>query len=174
MDVLDGGCWRFGDDSFPETGVTFFAGTFVRHPLALAAAKAVLCHLKEQGLQLQENLTAKTVKLVGRLNEILARSGISTRIETFGSWFYFTFPSDERFASLLYYFLRTKGIHLLEGFPCFLTTAHSDLDLERIVYAPSAIAWKKWSGGIYSRGLIRPKARWRWPNPLRNTLSSGR
>ena len=29
----------YGDDSFPEVGVTFFAGTFVRHPLALAAAQ---------------------------------------------------------------------------------------------------------------------------------------
>src|SRR5580704_17780929 len=38
MDALDGGQWRYGDNSFPEVGVTFFAGTFVRHPLALAAA----------------------------------------------------------------------------------------------------------------------------------------
>ena len=35
MDALDGGMWQYGDDSFPEIGVTFFAGTFVRHPLAL-------------------------------------------------------------------------------------------------------------------------------------------
>lgn len=53
MDALDGGMWQFGDDSFPETGVTFFAGTFVRHPLALAAAHAVLKHLKERGPTLQ-------------------------------------------------------------------------------------------------------------------------
>ncbi len=133
MDALDGGGWRFGDDSYPETGVTFFAGTFVRHPLALAAAQAVLRHFEEQGPQLQERLTAKTGQLVGKLNDIFAESGLTTRIETFGSWFYFTFPSEERFASLLYYFLRAKGIHILEGFPCFLTTAHSDADFERIV-----------------------------------------
>ena len=54
MDALDGGMWNYGDDSFPETGVTFFAGTFVRHPLALAAACAVLNHLKQAGPQLQE------------------------------------------------------------------------------------------------------------------------
>ena len=35
LDALDGGAWRFGDESGPEVGVTFFAGTFVRHPLAL-------------------------------------------------------------------------------------------------------------------------------------------
>ena len=26
MDALDGGTWQFGDDSYPEVGVTFFAG----------------------------------------------------------------------------------------------------------------------------------------------------
>ena len=46
LDALDGGQWRFGDASFPEVGVTFFAGTFVRHPIAIAVAKAVLEHLR--------------------------------------------------------------------------------------------------------------------------------
>ena len=46
MDALDGGAWQYGDDSMPTVGVTYFAGTFVRHPLALAAAKAVLEHLQ--------------------------------------------------------------------------------------------------------------------------------
>jgi glutamate-1-semialdehyde aminotransferase len=49
MDALDGGFWQYGDDSYPEAGVTYFAGTFVRHPLALAAAKATLLHLKAGG-----------------------------------------------------------------------------------------------------------------------------
>src|SRR5204862_2166287 len=39
MDALVGGHWEYGDDSIPTVGVTYFAGTFVRHPLALAAAR---------------------------------------------------------------------------------------------------------------------------------------
>ena len=39
MDALDGGIWQYGDDSAPEADMTWFAGTFVRHPLALAAAQ---------------------------------------------------------------------------------------------------------------------------------------
>ena len=66
MDALDGGMWQYGDESFPETGVTFFAGTFVRHPLALAAAKSVLLHLKEQGPELQRSLTEKTTRWPAR------------------------------------------------------------------------------------------------------------
>lgn len=133
MDALDGGMWQFGDDSFPEAGVTFFAGTFVRHPLALAAAKAVLEHFKKQGPALQEQLTGRTTKMVQQINEFLSLNAVPTQIENFGSIFFFSFPSSERFASLFYYYLRSMGVYLLEGFPCFLTTAHTDDDVERIV-----------------------------------------
>ncbi len=40
-----------------------------------------------------------------------------------------------RFGSLFYYHMREKGIHVQEGFPCFLTTAHTEADIERIVKA---------------------------------------
>ena len=66
MDALDGGHWDYGDDSVPTVGVTYFAGTFVRHPLALAATKATLAHLQAQGPELQAALTA-------RLSEVLVR-----------------------------------------------------------------------------------------------------
>jgi amino acid adenylation domain-containing protein len=133
MDALDGGAWQFGDDSFPEVGVTFFAGTFVRHPLTLAATKAVLLHFREQGPALQEELTRRTAQLVRRLNEFLQRRNVPTRVETFGSIFYLAFPSDDRLASLFWFHMREKGIHIIEGFPCFLTTSHSDQDIEEIV-----------------------------------------
>src|SRR6202012_2048259 len=53
MDALDGGGWQFGAPSIPRGGVPYFAGAFVRHPLALAAAHAVLKHLKTAGSALQ-------------------------------------------------------------------------------------------------------------------------
>jgi amino acid adenylation domain-containing protein len=135
MDALDGGMWQYGDESFPEVGVTFFAGTFVRHPLAMAACKAVLAHLKAEGPALQERLTSRTTNLIARLNALLAANEVPTRIESFASFFYFSFPSDFRFSSLFYFHLRSKGIHLLENFPCFLTTEHTDADCDRIVQA---------------------------------------
>src|SRR6267154_6699989 len=88
MDALDGGMWRYGDESYPEVGVTFFAGTFVRHPLAVAATKAVLQHFWEQGPALQERLNERTARLVRTLNEAVERHGLPTRIESFGSFFY--------------------------------------------------------------------------------------
>lgn len=148
MDALDGGMWQFGDDSYPTAGVTFFAGTFVRHPLTLAAAKAVLEHLKEQGPELQRKLGERTSGLVGRLNGILNKYGVPAHIESFASIFYFAFPADFRFGSLFYYHLREKGIHILEGFPCFLTTAHADADLERVVRAFEEAAAEMRAGGV--------------------------
>ncbi len=135
MDTLDGGMWQYGDDSFPEVGVTFFAGTFVRHPLALASTYSVLQHLKEQGPQLQERLNEKTGRMVARINAYLQERRVPIKIENFCSIFFFAFPADMRFGSLFYYHMREKGIHVQEGFPCFLTTAHTEADIERIVTA---------------------------------------
>jgi amino acid adenylation domain-containing protein len=135
MDALDGGHWNFGDSSFPEVGVTFFAGTFVRHPLVLAAAWAVLNHVKEHGPQLQEQLAQRTATLAGDLNTLFARYGLTTRIETFSSWFYFNIHNEHPLAALLFHHLRLRGIHIHDGFPCFLTTAHSQEDFDLIVEA---------------------------------------
>ncbi len=135
MDALDGGAWRFGDDSYPEVAPTFFAGTFVRHPLVLSALWAVLNHIKTEGPSLQEALTEKTGSLVEALNIILLRRGLKTRVETFGSMFYFDLAAEDRNASLIYYHLRARGIHIQEGFPCFLTTAHDQHDIAQITAA---------------------------------------
>jgi glutamate-1-semialdehyde aminotransferase len=68
MDALDGGAWQYGDDSIPGVGVTYFAGTFVRHPLALAACKATLAHLRDEGPALQQSLTAQTGAMAAEMN----------------------------------------------------------------------------------------------------------
>ena len=158
MDALDGGKWQFGDDSYPEAGVTFFAGTFVRHPLTLAAVKAVLQYFKEQGPALQERLTERTTDMVRRINEIFESHLVPTRIESFGSIFYFGFPAEELFTSLFYYFLRMKGIHVLEGFPCFLTTAHTDADIEQIIntFRESVIEMQR--AGFFPEMAVTPQS----------------
>ncbi|MFN3523113.1 MAG: amino acid adenylation domain-containing protein [Phenylobacterium sp.] len=132
MDALDGGQWSFGDDSVPEVAPTFFAGTFVRHPLVLAAVRACLRHMNEHGPALQETLARRTAALVERLNADFARRGLKSRAETYSSWFILNFGDEDRLGSLFYAYARLNGVHVLEGFPCFLTTAHSDADIDRI------------------------------------------
>jgi amino acid adenylation domain-containing protein len=165
MDALDGGMWQFGDESYPEVGVTFFAGTFVRHPLAVAAMKAVLLHFKEQGPALQERLNERTTELVRALNEVVEQQGVPTRIEGFGSFFYFGFAPTERFSSLFYFYLRDKGIHVREGFPCFMTTSHSEADIEAIVRAFRESAIEMRQAGFFDQAasgdtaVVAPKAK---------------
>lgn len=135
MDALDGGTWRFGDDSFPEVGVTFFAGTFVRHPLALAAAWAVLQHIEREGPELQRKLATRTAQLARDLNQLFVEYGLKTPVESFASWFFFNIHGEHPLSTLLFYHLRLRGIHIQDGFPCFLTTAHSEADFQVIYNA---------------------------------------
>jgi amino acid adenylation domain-containing protein len=135
MDALDGGFWQFGDTSIPEVGVTFFAGTFVRHPLALAATDAILDKLAAGGAELQKSVTAKTEQVVNLLVEHFKLIGAAINVEHFSSWFYITFPASEPYGGLLFYLLRERGIHIWENRPCFLTLAHSDGDIEEFIWA---------------------------------------
>ncbi len=135
MDALDGGAWTYGDDSFPEVGVTFFAGTFVRHPLAMAAARAVLDHLRERGPGLQLQMTERTGQLCRTLNEQFETAGVPLHIPHFSAFAVIDHAPDLPFASLLWYYLREKGIHIWEGRPIYLTLAHSDEDFDKIVNA---------------------------------------
>ncbi len=148
MDALDGGTWNYGDASSPEAGVTFFAGTFVRHPLAMAAVWAVLNHLKTAGPALQEDLSRKTARLVAGINDIFETQAVPARVENFRSIFYFSFPAEQRLASLLYYHLRERGVHIQEGFPCFMTTAHSEQDIDKVIEAFRGSIADMQSGGL--------------------------
>ena len=135
LDALDGGRWDYGDASYPETGMTFFAGTFVRHPLALAAAHAVLRHLKAEGPELQRRLNLKTTTLVETLTARAAELKAPISITHFSSWFCFNFQNDLPLAPLFFAFMRSKGVHVWEGRPAFITTAHTEADLARVVDA---------------------------------------
>lgn len=152
MDALDGGQWQFGDGSVPEVAPTFFAGTFVRHPLTLAAARAVLDHLEAGGARVQEDLSAKTADLVARMNASLERRGVASRIDVFSSFFYFNVTAEDPLASLLYPLMRLEGVHIADGFPCFLTTAHSDADIAHI-----AAAFEHALDALQGAGILAPQ-----------------
>ncbi|BAY10599.1 type I polyketide synthase [Calothrix sp. NIES-2098] len=135
MDALDGGFWQYGDDSVPEVGVTYFAGTFVRHPLALAAAKAVLQHLKQSGPSLQQNLNARTDKFVAEIMRCFQQVNAPFTAYNFGSLFMVKPAPEFIYGDLFFYLMREKGVHIWDHRPCFLTTAHSEADLAFVMTA---------------------------------------
>jgi amino acid adenylation domain-containing protein len=132
MDALDGGFWQYGDSSEPEVAPTFFAGTFVRHPLVLAAARAVLDHVETNRDAIYAPLAARNEELVARINACFTRRGLPAQAKHFASWFYLDVSHHGPLASLLYPELRLAGIHVHEGFPCFLTTAHTTAHCQAI------------------------------------------
>ncbi|MEP7311016.1 MAG: amino acid adenylation domain-containing protein [Pseudomonadota bacterium] len=149
MDALDGGQWSYGDASIPSVGVTYFAGTFVRHPLALAAAKATLVHLKEAGPELQQRLTSRTSAMVAEINAAMDELGVPFKLNTFASLWRNVFTADLPCGDLIFAMLRDRGIHILDNFPCFLTTAHSEADIQAIVTAYRGAAAEMQASGFF-------------------------
>jgi glutamate-1-semialdehyde aminotransferase/acyl carrier protein len=135
MDALDGGHWEYGDESIPTVGVTYFAGTFVRHPLALAATKAVLERMKREGPALQEGLNAKISKAVAEMNAICAELGAPITVKSFASLWKIFFDEEHPLQDLLFPMMRSRGIHMLDNFPCFFTTEHTEADVAEVLKA---------------------------------------
>ncbi|MCH5720439.1 aminotransferase class III-fold pyridoxal phosphate-dependent enzyme [Niabella hibiscisoli] len=135
MDALDGGYWEYGDDSMPEVGVTYFAGTFVRHPLALATTKAALTFLKAQGPGLQKDMNEKTERLVKRLGQIIEKYRVPIYIVNFSSLWKIKFKDEYPYYELLFALMRLRNIHIWDLFPCYMTIAHTPEDIDAICIA---------------------------------------
>lgn len=138
MDALDGGPWSYGDDSVPEVGVTYFAGTFVRHPASIAACRAALQILKREGPELQQRVNAQTAYLASELNNFFTDQGVPLEINYFSSLWRMTYTENISYGEVLFYLIRKKGVHIYDGFPCFITMAHTDEDVEAILSAVRA------------------------------------
>ncbi len=132
MDAFDGGMWNYGDDSFPEVGVTFFGGTFVRHPLSLCAALAVLKELERRGPRLQEDLNRAAERFSWQIADVLSRTRAPLQIQNGGSMLLLKVATENPLARLLFFSLREKGVHLTER-AGFLSTEHSGDDLRFIL-----------------------------------------
>jgi glutamate-1-semialdehyde aminotransferase len=114
----------------------FFAGTFCKHPLSIAASHAVMSKLKEEGPKLQEGLNQRSALMVKKLNDNLKEEGIPVSFTNFGSFFSIALsesdltPDDVNYLSC---YLQDCGIYLRSGDKGgFLTTAHSDADVKAI------------------------------------------
>ncbi|MEU9894296.1 MupA/Atu3671 family FMN-dependent luciferase-like monooxygenase [Streptomyces phaeochromogenes] len=167
LDGVDGGFWRYGDDSRPETETTFFGGTYMQHPLSMAAAKAVLTHLATEGPALQERLNARTDMLAEGLNEFFRAEEFPLELAHFGSMFRFTHRAD---MELLYQHLLLRGIYVWEWRSFYLSTAHTDADVERVSDAVKDSLRALREGGFFPtsprpRPRSRPQSKATRPRP---------
>lgn len=155
MDALDGGFWNFGDESIPEVGVTYFAGTFVRHPLAIAAAYATLKEIQITGGRLQNETNARSDELCKELNAIFDQLQVPYHYCNFGSLMKLKVTDDKNpFAELLPCWLRSKGLHVWD-FPSFLTSAHKDEHVRAIIQNFQEALQEMVNGGLFGRNENR-------------------
>lgn len=157
MDGIDGGMWDFGDDSSPQAKKTFFAGTYCKHPLAMATAHALLKELKSHGASLQKQLTQHTSELVATLNAYFAEERLPLKMVNFGSLFAMEFTENNVSLSmlglLLYYNLIHQGILLREN-GGFLATTHSDEDLNYLIETIKKTIEELRSAGFLANSLV--------------------
>ena len=167
MNALDGGPWRFGDDSYPQAEKTLFTGTYFKHPLSLAAAWAVLFHLRQAGPMLQAGLAVRTGQLVADLNAWFRESSVPIEAVHFGPLFRFRPGKEMRYPELFYFHLVDHGVYYTqEAGNCFLTTAHGEDDIYRIQQAVQQSVQDLANGGFLSEA--RPV-----PLPGRRELHGG-
>lgn len=151
MDTFDGGQWNYGDASQPTAGVTFFAGTFVRHPMAIAAAHASLAYLKEQGPALQERVSGLAERMAEELNAFFKSRNVKFEVARFASLMFIRNNEPGDLATLFYYHLRDRGVHVLEGFPCYMTAAHTQADVDAIIAAAKDSVLEMQADGLLPR-----------------------
>ncbi|NET73245.1 MAG: aminotransferase class III-fold pyridoxal phosphate-dependent enzyme [Sphaerospermopsis sp. SIO1G2] len=151
MNGIDGGLWEYGDASYPQAEKTFFAGTFNKNHTGMAAARAVLQHLKEQGSKLQLQLNQRTTHLANTLNDYFQAENVPVKIIHFGSLFRFTFTGN---LDLLFYHLLLNGVYIWEGRNCFISTAHTDEDIEFLIQAVKNSVEELRAGGFLPKQEI--------------------
>jgi microcystin synthetase protein McyE len=147
MDLVDGGTWQFDDDSMPGSKRTGMAGTHSQNPLKVAAALAILGEIKarcgdarsscENCTCFQKTLNEKTTRLAGTLNAFFRDERLPVVIDTFGSLFRFRFVDSYWGVTeaLFFILLRMEGVETNIQGNCFLTTAHTDEDIEKVIAA---------------------------------------
>lgn len=130
MEAFDGGFWNFGDDSSPDGAITYFASTFIKNPISVAAAHAALTEIERRGPALQEDLNEKTIRFAERIREIFLRTKAPLMIQSCSSFFMIKNVDGNPLTRLFNYFLRTRGVNIRER-PCFISTAHTEADFEK-------------------------------------------
>ena len=149
MDCVDGGMWSYGDMSVPpvEDKRAYVAGTFCHHPMAMAAANAVLKYIEGHKGSMYKELNEKTEYLISSINEFFVKEGIPFKGVHFGSLF--RIKVDKKY-EIFYYGLLEKGIYIWEGRSAFLSTEHSYEDIEKIILAVKKTALEMKDSGFFN------------------------
>lgn len=134
MQWIDGGVWHFGDDSAPLADSIATGGTHNKHPVALAAAAAVLDHI-ERNPELFHATRMRMHQLADRINVWFERNAVPLRLTYFGTQFKFESFASAFELELFFYLLLEKGIYTWELHVANLSTEHTQEDADQLLAA---------------------------------------
>ena len=120
-------------------------GTRSQSPLTIATALAALEEIRtrcgddvqscDSCTCFQRTLNEKTARLADTLNTFFGEERLPVVIETFGSFFRFRFVGGDGGVTeaLFFILLRMEGVETHRQGNCFLSTAHTDEDIETVI-----------------------------------------
>ena len=155
LDSIDGGSWSFGDRSYPEADQIIFAGTFCKHPLSMAACDAVLQHLQQGGPGLQQELNRRSARFVESLNALLEKHQVPMQVVHFGSLIRFLLLENTNYMDLFFYHLIHNGVFVWEGRTAFVSTAHTEEDLQLVLQGFEKTILQMREGGFFNKLPLR-------------------
>ncbi|OLF10153.1 non-ribosomal peptide synthetase [Actinophytocola xinjiangensis] len=154
LDAVDGGAWSDVDDTVPAVPTTFFAGTFCKHPLAMASCKAVLTYLRDNGAVELPALNEFTTEFARLANAYFEADDVPLRVVHFASQYRFetVVPrdmSDLAFTlNLFFKLLMHHGIYIWERRTAYFSLAHTTEHRDRILAAIRAAVHDLRAGGF--------------------------
>ncbi|MCW9017691.1 MAG: amino acid adenylation domain-containing protein, partial [Kangiellaceae bacterium] len=164
MDAIDGGDWLSSNrrTELPETQTTFFAGTFCKHPLAMAAAHAVMNEIKRDNGATQKRLESVTKAFVKQVNSFFEEQHVPFKMSSFSSVYRFDpLPSQEPEklaleSDLFFRLMLKKGVYVCYVWEnrsgCF-SNAHTPDDIQEIISAIKYAVLELRKGGFSFRAL---------------------
>ncbi|MFD0203142.1 MULTISPECIES: hybrid non-ribosomal peptide synthetase/type I polyketide synthase [Saccharothrix] len=138
LDAVDGGAWSDVDDSKPAVPTTFFAGTFCKHPLTMAACKAALTRLRDHGAEELTRVNQLTADFARRVNDYFEAEEVPLKVAHFSSLYRYetVVPRDMSQLSLtlnLFFKLMVfHGVYVWERRTAFFSLAHTREHQDRI------------------------------------------
>jgi hypothetical protein len=116
----------------------------------MTAAHQILKRIEQEGPELQRRLADRTDKMAQAINDFFVQEGFPIRLARFTSLFRFMFPPDLEYADMLYFHLLDRGIFTRGwGDNCFLSTAHNDQDVQKIIDAVKSSCLELRAAGFF-------------------------
>lgn len=156
LDLIDGGEWNYGDESYPEIDRMLYGGTFCKHPIALAAVEAVLDKINAEKNEIYPKINRLANNLAEQLNAYFGTEELPVELVNFGGLFRFEFSGKYQAINnpieipLFFYGLIHEGVYTWERRICFLSTEHTQEDIDSIVQKVKTVFDKMRAAGFFS------------------------